>query len=176
MTELNNICMEPDEHILQYISRVKDLQQAIYKEERLKSNGLSEEKINEIEEFSLVSFCEGLPRDDRIEIKLTACRDIFDAYEKAQEHNLMIEQDRLHHQRYKQTKFLRDRPLNSSRMETRDRQSWEINFKPTPKFCAHCNKIGHVKENIKYKESLMQSKYVIKFIFYEMFVNLKTGL
>ncbi|KYQ49518.1 hypothetical protein ALC60_11412 [Trachymyrmex zeteki] len=66
--ELSIIYFQPGEHILDYISRVKDLRTAILDAERREHGGLDDHFIAEIDNLTTRSFYEGLPLDYRLQV------------------------------------------------------------------------------------------------------------
>lgn len=66
--ELSTIYMQPTEHILDYISRVKDLRTAILDAERREKRYLDSHFIAEIDGLTARSFCEGLHIDYRLQM------------------------------------------------------------------------------------------------------------
>ncbi|KAF7379261.1 hypothetical protein HZH68_017106 [Vespula germanica] len=146
--ELSNIYMDQDEHILEFIDRVKDLRQVICNEERYKSHELTEEKRKKIDEFILISFCHGLPLEYRLKITPDTCEDLLDAFVKARKFYAEIELDRFRYQEYQQPQDFRDRPTTSNCDETgiKNRNTRATNSNPAPKSCTYCNKLGHNKD------------------------------
>lgn len=59
--ELSIIHIRKGEHILDYISRVKDLRSAIIDSERRECGQLTDTQLNNIDSLTARSFCEGLP-------------------------------------------------------------------------------------------------------------------
>ncbi|KAL2734740.1 enzymatic polyprotein endonuclease reverse [Vespula maculifrons] len=146
--ELSSIYMDQDEHIFEFIDRVKDLRQVICNEERYKSHELTEEKRKEIDEFILISFCHGLPLEYRLKITPDTCEDLLDAFVKARKFYAEIKLDRLRYQEYQQPQDFRDRPTTSNCDKTgiKNRNTRAINSNPAPKSCTYCNKLGHNKD------------------------------
>lgn len=66
--ELSTIYLRPTEHVLDYISRVKDLRSAILDAER-RSHGFPDPRfVAEIETLTARSFCDGLPLEYRLQL------------------------------------------------------------------------------------------------------------
>jgi len=66
--ELSTVYLRPQEHVLDYISRVKDLRTAILDAER-RDRGLVESRfLTDIEGLTARSFCEGLPLEYRLQL------------------------------------------------------------------------------------------------------------
>ncbi|KYQ48516.1 hypothetical protein ALC60_12438 [Trachymyrmex zeteki] len=66
--ELSIIYLKPGEHILDYISRVKDLRTAILDAERREHGELDSYFVAEIDNLTTRSFYEGLPLDYRLQV------------------------------------------------------------------------------------------------------------
>jgi len=66
--ELSTIYLKPNEHILDYISRVKDLRTDIPDMERRDKKRLDSHFVAEIDSLMARSFFEGLPLDYRLQI------------------------------------------------------------------------------------------------------------
>lgn len=67
--ELSAVYLKPDEHVLDYISRVKDLRTTILDTERRFKGQLDLHFLAEIDQLTSRSFCDGLPLDYRIQMK-----------------------------------------------------------------------------------------------------------
>nr|KAF7394490.1 hypothetical protein H0235_017085 [Vespula pensylvanica] len=94
--ELNSIHMDQDEYILDFTDRMKYLYQAICDEERYGTYELTENKRNEIDEFTLISsFCDVLSLKHSIKINPNTCENLLDAFAKARQFYTRIEQDRI---------------------------------------------------------------------------------
>lgn len=91
---LANLQKKPDEHVLDYISRAKDLKQAILEEE-LKIHGdyLNEIERNRIDHDALECFTNGLPPDFRLPLKMEACRTLTEAFNTLIHINQQLERD-----------------------------------------------------------------------------------
>ncbi|KAL2722892.1 hypothetical protein V1477_019483 [Vespula maculifrons] len=80
--ELNSIYMDQDEYILDFTDRMKYLYQAICDEERYGIYELTENKRNEIDEFTLTSsFCDVLSLEHSLKINPDMCENLLDAFE-----------------------------------------------------------------------------------------------
>lgn len=66
--ELSTVFLRPQEHILDYISRTKDLRTAIMDATRREHGALNEETIKEIDALTARSFCNGLPLSFRLQL------------------------------------------------------------------------------------------------------------
>jgi len=66
--ELSTIHSKPQEHILDFITRVKDLRTAILDEERRVNGYLTERVIMEVDGLTARSFCDGLPLEYRLQM------------------------------------------------------------------------------------------------------------
>lgn len=67
--ELSACYLKPGEHILDFISRVKELRTAIMDAERRTRGILSPELARDIDELSARSFCDGLPLQYRLQMR-----------------------------------------------------------------------------------------------------------
>ena len=79
--ELSMIFLKPSEHVLDYISRVKDLRSAIIDSMR-REGADSDDQIAEVDRFTVRSFCDGLPLPYRLQMqseKYTHPADAFSA-------------------------------------------------------------------------------------------------
>ncbi|KAL2718683.1 uncharacterized protein V1478_012559 [Vespula squamosa] len=99
--------MNVDEHILDYIDRIKDLHQAIYDEERYRTRELTEEQQNEIDEFTLNSFCDGLPFEYSLKITAETCENLLDIFAKARHLYTRKERDSIRRQTHQQSQIPR---------------------------------------------------------------------
>lgn len=66
--ELSTVFLGPKEHILDYITRVKDLRTAILDAERRENGYVTERITMEIDELTARSFCDGLPLEYRLQM------------------------------------------------------------------------------------------------------------
>ncbi|KYQ49769.1 hypothetical protein ALC60_11154 [Trachymyrmex zeteki] len=111
--ELSIIYLKPGEHILDYISRVKDLRTAILDAERREHGELDNHFIAEIDNLTTRSFYEGLPLDYRLQVSpLTHPRhtDMFAAAKAIAKRQELDKQRFETHPRYDREK--ETRPLN----------------------------------------------------------------
>jgi len=67
--ELSTVYLKPYEHILDYISRVKDLRSNILDAERRTHGQLDHRVVTEIETLTARSFCDGLPLEYRLQLR-----------------------------------------------------------------------------------------------------------
>lgn len=130
--ELGNIIKNKNEHIIDYISRVKDLHSAIREEETDETGTISRTRSASLENETLECFIAGLPPNFRLRLKLEGCQNLAMAYANAVKIEKEIEKDRVN---FKET---RTENKNSSQsnvktISTRDSTS-----------CKHCNKTGHI--------------------------------
>lgn len=91
---LANLCKRPDEHVLDYISRAKDLKQAILEEE-LKIHGeyLNEIERSRIDHDALECFTSGLPPEYRLPLKMEGNRTLTEAFSTLIHINQQLERD-----------------------------------------------------------------------------------
>lgn len=78
--ELSTTFMKPNEHILDYIIRVKDLRYAILDRERREKGILDDKTIENIDGLTARSFCEGLPSDYRCWLRQEHYHKPFEAF------------------------------------------------------------------------------------------------
>lgn len=81
--ELSTIHLRPREHILDYITRVKDLRTAILDEERRETGYLTERTMIEIDGLTARSFCDGLPLEYRLQMDHSLHTTPSEAFAKA---------------------------------------------------------------------------------------------
>lgn len=92
--ELSTIYLRPHEHILDYISRVKDLRSAILDAERRETGTLEERKQKEMDELATKAFCDGLPLEYRLQMGSTLHSSPFAAFASAKLISKRLELDR----------------------------------------------------------------------------------
>jgi hypothetical protein len=80
--DLSTIFLKPNEHILDYISRVKDLQSTIIDADR-REYGYVGQHLTDINTLMARSFCEGLPLKYRLQLKLESYINPFEAFSAA---------------------------------------------------------------------------------------------
>lgn len=142
--ELGNARKGGSEHIIDYISRIKDLHTAIIDAETTNGVALSRDRLTELETETLGSFVLGLPPDYRVRLRLEGYKDLKSAYAVAIKIEKEIEHDRLY--------------FEQSRSELRPKTTApqiEVNVTQSDKpQCEHCNKPGHIIENcwLKYPD------------------------
>lgn len=95
--ELSNIYLKPREHILDYISRVKDLRSIILDTERREVGSISSRMEAEIDELTAKSFCDGLPLEYHSHMGNKSYYSPFEAFSAARVVAQRIELDK---QRY----------------------------------------------------------------------------
>ncbi|KAL6417766.1 hypothetical protein ACFW04_014363 [Cataglyphis niger] len=77
--ELSTIYLKPNEHILDYITRAKDLRSSILDSER-RERGLTNNSMAEIDALTARSFCDGLPLSYRLQLTKDLYIDPFAAF------------------------------------------------------------------------------------------------
>jgi len=92
--ELSNEYLKPHEHIIDYISRVKDLRTSIMDAERRAKGRLDPRFISEIDALTAKSFCAGLPLEYRQQLKPEARQDYAEAFAFAKDFAWELETDR----------------------------------------------------------------------------------
>lgn len=81
--ELSACYLKTGEHMLDYISRIKDLRTAILDAERREKGTLSFAEIGNIDELTARSFCDGLPLQYRLQMHREHYRRPFEAFSAA---------------------------------------------------------------------------------------------
>lgn len=127
---LSNLHKGPDKHVLDYISRAKDLKQAILEEE-LKNHGdhLNEIEKSRIDYDALECFINGLPPEYRLSLKIEGCRTLTEAF------NILIHVNQ---------QLKRDAELAREQAKTRIPSTHVAIAKRTP--CNICGKSGHTDD------------------------------
>ncbi|XP_014476749.1 PREDICTED: uncharacterized protein LOC106745560, partial [Dinoponera quadriceps] len=105
--ELSTIFLRPREHILDYITRVKDLRTSILDAERREHGTLDEYVTLNIDALTARSFCEGLPLEFRIQLSSDDYNRPFEAFAHVKDLAKRRELDR---ERYEQPRR-NDNPL-----------------------------------------------------------------
>lgn len=95
--ELSTIYLRAHEHIIDYISRVKDLRTSILDEERRAKGHLDSRFVSEIDGLTARSFCEGLPLEYRLQLKSEARQSHTEAFAAAK---IIAKRQELDKQRY----------------------------------------------------------------------------
>jgi len=120
--ELHNLYKRPSEHVLDYISRTKDLRQAILDvEARTYGNRHTIADRNRIDCEVMDSFINGLPPELRMPLRLEPCHDLNEAYRALIKVNQLTERD-----------------------AERARSATPIQAAPR-KICTSCGKLGHLE-------------------------------
>lgn len=133
--ELGNISKNKNEHIIDYISRTKDLHTAILEAEIDNHGTLRNGQYDIFENDTLDCFVKGLPPDFRIRLKLEGFDNLEDAYSKAIKVEKDMERDRSH---FKDTRF-------ESRTQNQSAQIKAVSPSGGP-ICKHCNR-NHASED-----------------------------
>lgn len=81
--ELSIIHIRKGEHILDYVSRVKDLRSAIIDSERRERGQLTNGQLADINALTARSFCEGLPLEFRLQFQPACYNQPFEAFSTA---------------------------------------------------------------------------------------------
>lgn len=139
--KLADIFKAPQEHVLDYISRVKDLKSAVIDSEKSEGKPVDPE----LDSFTLKCFVDGLPTDHRILLKLEGYTGLNDAYNKAVlvANSLNIDKDRA------RTRPPPGAPPPRPPITSDMRQPVFTNApRPTPPVvCPICNKFGHTERD-----------------------------
>lgn len=144
--ELGNIAKTKNEHIIDYISRVKDLHAAITEEEIPDHGATSRTRQVILENETLECFVAGLPPDFRLRLKLEGCATLAAAYSNAVRIEKEIEMDRVN--------------FRETRSETKNTSQTNVKsiVARDTLICGNCNKKGHKSEDCwaKYPEKRPQ--------------------
>lgn len=95
--ELSTIFLKREEHMLDYISRVKDLRTAILDAERRAQGTLTQQTSIEVDALTARSFCNGLPLQYRLQMKPEHLIRPFEAFSEAKS---LAKREELDRQRY----------------------------------------------------------------------------
>lgn len=95
--ELSTIYLKPHEHVIDYISRVKDLRTSILDTERRDKGSLDPHFISEVDGLTARSFCEGLPLEYRLQMRAEARQSYTEAFATAK---MIAKRQELDRQRY----------------------------------------------------------------------------
>jgi len=150
---------KPNEHILDYIGRVKDLKSAIIEgDQTVLKRQLVIDEIALIDSFALESFYEGLPREFRTELKAEGYAGLTDAFAKAIAINKRLEKDEFRAQN-RNTRSCEGLPsplpstppgVSILRRNTSSNQQQSQEPAPTVsediprKICSYCKNFGHL--------------------------------
>ena len=163
--QLSMAYKRPNEHVLDYIGRIKDLKTAIIEGDQANLNRpLTEVELASIESFALEAFFEGLPREYRIELRAEGYNGFPDACSRVIMINRRLEREEL---RYKTVRTSRDDTAisNSIRIQQRNSSSAPTNIaKPTVEFerkiCSYCKRIGHLVNECRKRQHHTNSQYL----------------
>lgn len=95
--ELSMIYMKQNEHIIDYISRVKDLRTSIMDADRRTRGHLDPRFVTEIDALTARSFCDNLPLEYRLQLKPEAYHSYTEAFAAAK---IIAKRQELDRQRY----------------------------------------------------------------------------
>lgn len=132
--ELTNIYQRQNEHILDYIGRVKDIRVAINDCERCKKPSPPHPNLNEIDSLTLRCFRDGLIPEIRHQMPFEQLPNLSDAYSLAKELFKRYEKDR---ERYN------NRPFSNQQTFRKSSQP----LPASPEFCTKCQRPGHSRDN-----------------------------
>lgn len=148
--QLSMAYKRPNEHILDYIGRIKDLKSAIIDGDQTNlGRPLTETEIASIESFALEAFFEGLPREHRVELRAEGYRNFADACSKVLTINKRLEREDA---RNRTSRTPRENSALSSptpRVLQREPSSTLVNASGSPalmgrKICSYCKNLGHL--------------------------------
>lgn len=147
--QLSMTFKKPNEHVIDYIGRVKDLKTAIIEGDQTSfGRQLSEVEIASIESFALEAFLEGLPRDYRTELRAEGYSNLNDACSKTIMIDRRLQREEL---RYKNVRPSRDNsaPLPTQTLQHSSTAPPNDSFlnpvaPGNQKICGFCKKFGHL--------------------------------
>ena len=147
--QLSMAYKKPNEHILDYIGRIKDLKTAIIEGDQTNLNrSLSEIELASIESFTLEAFYEGLPREYRTELRAEGYNGFLDACSKVLVINRRLEREEA---RYKNVRTSRDNSAIANQPRILQRDPPVTSNVPSStldaagrKICGFCKNIGHL--------------------------------
>lgn len=168
--ELSTIYMKPEEHILDYINRTKELRSAVIDSSRRDRN--AEHLSRDIDDLTIRAFCDGLPRTYKLEMKPQEYYTPTEAYAAARKISKDLEVERQRYgRRFSEDKpplpqsarygkrpdtqynqpsgYTNDRNRYSSEVRHESRRNAENNVSilpRSPKFCSYCRRTGHIIE------------------------------
>lgn len=131
--ELGNIAKGKNEHVIDYISRVKDLHCAIIEGESKNLGPLTRDREQYFENETLLCFLSGLPPDFRVRLRLEGYNNLSSAYATAIRVEKEIDRDRAHFS-------------NKSEPKTATAPAQVKTSTTDKRGCEHCNKTGHAIE------------------------------
>lgn len=137
--ELGNIAKNKNEHIIDYISRVKDLHAAITEEETSENGAVPRSQNTALENETLECFVGGLPPDFRLRLKLEGCSTLAAAYSNVVKIEKEIESDRVN---FRETRSENKNPSQTNVKSIVARDTL---------ICGNCNKKGHKTEDCRAK-------------------------
>lgn len=145
--QLSMVYKKPNEHILDYIGRIKDLKAAIIEGDQTNlGRNLSEVELTSIESFALEAFFEGLPREHRVELRAEGYSNFTEACSKVLVINRRLERDEI---RNKSIRTFRENPPPAPNVQILRRDPAAAPSDPSDssggrKICTYCKKFGHL--------------------------------
>lgn len=137
--DMTGVYQKLNEHVLEYICRVKDLRTAILNSKKQETGSLTALDIAEIDSLTRKSFCRGFPPDMRKQISQYEHCTLQDLYSKARE---LYGEYELDCERYGAPRYTR---------ESTPRKFQEKNAPRQRDNCAYCGRLGHHPEECWYK-------------------------
>lgn len=156
--QLSMAYKKPNEHILDYIGRIKDLKSAIIEGDQTSlDRPLTRVELASIESFTLEAFYEGLPREYRTELRAEGYDTFADACSKLLMIDKRIEREE---NRYKNNRS-NTMPANSTRILRRDPPISPGNSLNAPgrKICSFCKNIGHLVHECRKRQNRENYNY-----------------
>lgn len=131
--ELGNLAKGKTEHVLDYISRVKDLHSAIIEGEIQSLGRLTRAQRESLEDETMECFVTGLPPDFRLRLKFEGYVDLNSAYKIAIKIEKEMERDKS-----------RFHEINKNSKGSSEPQTKPGSKKAKDVTCDHCKKSGHL--------------------------------
>ncbi|XP_046743442.1 trichohyalin-like [Diprion similis] len=125
--ELGRLYKFADEHILDYISRTRDIKTGLVESERRKNKKLNDNESKELDDEICETFIGGLPTEYRNAILIKGCPTLKTAYERAIDIDKKFEQDKE-----------RSKTRESGKPDGEKREP-----------CKHCKQTNHRSENCR---------------------------
>lgn len=148
--QLSMAYKRPNEHILDYIGRIKDLKSAIIDGDQTNlGRPLSETEIASIESFALEAFFEGLPREHRVELRAEGYHNFADACSKVLTINKRLEREDFRNRNSRTPRENSALPSPNPRVFQREPSATPVHASDSPapmdrKICSYCKNIGHL--------------------------------
>lgn len=159
--QLSSTYKKPNEHILDYIGRIKDLKTAIIEGDQTNAGRpLSQDEIGAIDSFALEAFYEGLPREHRVELRAEGYINFADACTKIIAINRRLEREDIRNKNVRAPRDNNDN-LRSSQLLRREQNaaSNEPMTATERKICSYCTNFGHLVHECRKRQYRENSNY-----------------